>query len=202
VSSRRTAGAAARYDRLPCARPSGRPADGRCARGQLGLASRILPRGGVVPCAGRCVVVRPRPAPRPLPQAGNPGGNRAVTWTAVLAGGQAALRTKNVSCTTSPKPAPAAARHRRRLPGTCRACAAGSRPGQLTALVLRDLAAHHHQPASAGGHLTVAAPGDYPLGSCRVPQHGHPRLSFRWRTPGAAPSPSGHQGPRHGGETR
>jgi hypothetical protein len=37
-----------------------------------------------------------------------------------------------------------------------------ARPDQFTALVQRDLAAHHHQPTPAGEHLTVAAPQQLP----------------------------------------
>ena len=64
-------------------------------------------------------------------------------------------------------------RLRRRIP----------RPDQFTALVLRDRVAHHHQPALAADHLTVAAPGGYPAGSYHVLQHGHQHVSFRRRTP-------------------
>jgi hypothetical protein len=49
-------------------------------------------------------------------------------------------------------------------------------------LVLRDLAAHHHQPAAAGDHLAVAAPSGYPIGSYDVLQHDHQRLSSTARS--------------------
>ena len=95
------------------------------------------------------------------------------------AGRSATSRTKNVSFTTSPKPAPAAARHPAQvlehLPRLRRRIA---RPDQFAVLVLRDLAAHHHQPTPAGDHLTVAAPSGYTLESYHVLQHGHQRLSL------------------------
>ena len=72
------------------------------------------------------------------------GGEQGGRWTAVLAGGwavsmtasraartagrSATSRTKDVNFPAAPKPAPAAASHRRRFSNICRACAAGS-PG-------------------------------------------------------------------------
>ncbi len=61
-------------------------------------------------------------------------------------------------------------RLRRRIPG----------PDQFTALVLRNLPADDHQPALAGDHLAVAAPGGYSVGSYHVLQHAHESLSFTW----------------------
>jgi hypothetical protein len=47
---------------------------------------------------------------------------------------------------------------------------AGRRPGGVD----------DHQPALAGDHLAVAAPGGYSVGSYHVLQHAHESLSFTW----------------------
>src|SRR5215831_791591 len=73
-------------------------------------------------------------------------------------------------------------------------------PDQLTALVLRNLAADHDQPAPPSDHLTVAAAGGYPVRSYDMLQHDHQRpLSTAQRAPDVA---SAHRTPPHRRRTR